>query len=304
MENFASAEFQKALAEEMCAAFDSNDPAKRAALAAKITRKLQNELDQRDLSGMFFDKEFIPLGTQVEWTLDSPMRVYWHEEGSYAPRTAIYQKVFTMTTNMLSAHPEYELNHLRAGRYGTIAYQAQKARDAMLGAINAMVWNTLIGSISSTDVNYANDSGGLTKASLDAAITWCSDQPGGGPRAIVARRPHLDKILDYGTASTPGDTGVFDDATKRQVLTTGQMGNYRGVPLIALPQWVDANGQNTIAANEVMIVGGGSGKFVTQTNLQSLDEIEVDDLMWHMHIWTRVGAAVFFPLRNYRINLV
>lgn len=303
MDNFASAEFQKALAEEMCLAFDGG-PEKRSALAKKITQKLQNEVDQRDLSGMLLDKEFIPLGTQVEWTLDTPMRVYWHEPGSYAPRTAIYQKVFTLTTEMLSVHPEYEINQLRAGRYGTVAYQAQKARDAVLGAINAKIWNTFVGSIASGSVNYANASGGLTKAALDRAITWTSDQPGGGPRAIVARRPLLDTILDFGTAATPGDTGVFDDATKRQVLTTGAMGSYRGVPLVPLPQWIDANGMNTISGSDVMVVGGGSGKYVVQTDLQSMDEIEVDTLMWHMHIWTRVGVAVFFPLRNYRINVV
>lgn len=300
MENFASAEFQKALATEMCQAFD--DPSQRTALAKKITRKLQNEVDQRDLSGFLLDKEFIPLGTQVEWTLDTPMRVYWHEPGSYAPRTSIYQKTFTLTTEMLSVHPEYELNQLRAGRYGTIAYQSQKARDAILGAINSKIWNTLTGSIATTAVNYANDAGGLTKASLDTAITWCSDQPGGGPKAIVARRPRLDAILDFNTDGS-ADLGIFDDATKRQVLQTGAIGVYRGVPLIPLPNWIDGNGVNTISSNDVMVVGGGSGKFVVQTDLQSMDDINVDTLIWHIHMWTRIGVAIFFPLRNYRINV-
>lgn len=303
MDNFASAEFQKALAEEMCSAFDGNNPEKRAALAKKITRKLQNEVDQRDLSGLLLEKEFIPLGTQVEWTLDTPMRVYWHEPGSYAPRTAIYQKVFTLTTEMLSVHPEYELNQLRAGRYGTIAYQAQKARDAILGAVNSKIWNTVVGSIATTAVNYANSSGGPTKAALDRAITWVSDQPGGGPTAIVGRRPILDRILDF-TIGSNGDIGAFSDSVKDQILKTGAIGVYRGVPIVPLPQWIDANGRNTIGGEDILVMGSGSGKFVVQTDLQSLDDIEVDTLMWHMHIWTRVGVAVFFPLRNYRINIV
>jgi hypothetical protein len=76
------------------------------------------------------------------------------------------------------------------------------------------------------------------------------------------------------------------------------------VPLVPLPQWIDANGRNTIGSEDILVMGGGSGKFVVQTDLQSLDEVEVDTLMWHLHIWTRVGMAIFFPLRNYRINIV
>jgi hypothetical protein len=301
MDNFASAEVQKALAEEMSKAFDSNDLSLRSALAKKITQKLQNDIEQRDLSGFLLDKEFIPLGTNVEWTLPSKMRVYWHEPGSYAPRTAIFQKVFTLATEMLSAHPEYELNQLRAGRYGTIADQTGMAREALLGAINAKTWSTVVGSITSAGPNYANDTGGLlTKASLDFAINWANDQAGGGAKAIVGRRHLLNPILDFGSVGNV-DSGVFSDSVKDQILRTGAIGVYRGVPLIPLMQWVDGNGSNTITNQDVMVMGSGSGKFVVQQNLDSLDNIDIDALIWHIHMWTRVGMAVWFPERNFRI---
>jgi hypothetical protein len=302
MFNFATAAEQKALSEEICKAFEGG-PESRSALAKKITKELQNDVDQRDLSGFIFDKEFIPLGTQVEWTLKGKMRVYWHEPGSYAPRTAVVQKVFTMTTEMLSAHPEFEITQLRSGRYGTIADQATSAREAILGAINARVWNTLVGSVPTSGViNYAAAAGGITKTALDTAITYCNDQVGGGARAIVARQNLLDKILDFNINTY--EVGVFDDATKREIVQTGKIRTYRGVPLIGLPQWKDAYGRNTISNSDIMVVGGGSGKFAVTQNLESMDDIDIDTLVWHMHMWTKVGVAVFFPERNYRINVV
>ena len=305
MSNYATAAEQKALSGEICEAFEGGTES-RTAMAKKITKELQNDIQQRDLSGFMLDNEFIPVGTQVEWTLKSKMKVYFHEPGSYAPRTGVFQRVFTLTTEMLSAHPEFEITQLRAGRYGTIADQANDAREAILGATNALIWNTVTGSIKTTDPNYANDAGGITKASLDKALTWVNDQPGGGAQAIVGRRHLMDKILDFGTsATTPfNDSGVFDDGTKRQVITTGKMSQYRGIPIIGLTQWQDANGLNTISNTDIMIMGGGSGKYAVNQELESLDDIDIDTLMWHMHMWTKIGAAVFFPKRNYRIDLV
>lgn len=301
MFNYATAEEQKSLSEEICKAFEGG-PESRTALAKKITIELQNDIEQRDLSGLILDKEFIPVGTQAEWTLKGKMRVYWHEPGSYAPRTSVFQRVFTLTTEMLSAHPEFEITQLRAGRYGTIADQASSAREAILGAINARVWNTLVGSIATSGVpNYAAAAGGVTKTVLDAAITYVNDQPGGGAKAIIGRRTVLDKILDFNISTY--EVGAFDDATKRQIIQTGSLGQYRGVPIIGLPQWRDANGRATISSENIIVVGGGSGKFVVAQNLESMDDIDIDTLVWHMHMWTKVGCAVFFPERNYRINI-
>lgn len=303
MLNYATAEEQKALAAEISQTWDSGEEGRRA-LAQKITKELQNDVEQRDLSGFIFDKEFIPEGQEVEWKLKSKMKVYWHEPGSYAPRTAVTQRVFTLATDMLSCHPEFEITQLKAGRYGTVSDQMKDAREAMLGAINARIWNTLTGSITSSSPNYANSAGSISKSALDAALTWCNDQPGGGAKAIIARKHILDDILDF-TVGTNGDVGVFSDAVKDQIIKTGTLGGvYRGVPLIGLTQWQDAFGKNTISNTDVMVVGGGSGKFVVRMDYDSMDDIDINTLVWHMHVWTRVGVAVFFPNRNYRISLV
>lgn len=278
------------------------NPDDRRAVAEKITKSIKDSIDQRDLVSLIMNKERVELGTKVEYTLDSKLKAYWHEPGSYAPRTGMYQKVFTVPTWMVSAHPAYELNQLEAGRYGTAQDQIVAARDAILGAINARVWSTLSGAISSSDDNYATSAGGLTRASVENAINWVEDQVG-GVAAIVGRRNLLYNVLGYNVDTSAGDVGLYSDDMKDQIMKTGRIGTYYGVPLVGLPQWRDGYGKLTIPQDEVLVVGRDMGKYVVSRDMRSLDDIDIDSLTWHIHIWMMVGLAVFFPERMYKIKI-
>jgi len=289
----------QAFAEEMKEAM--KNPEKREAIANKIVKYISDSIDQRDLAALILPREFIPVGTSAEYVVRGKLKAYWHEPGSYAPRTRMVQKVFTVPTWMISAHPEYEISQLEAGRYGTAQDQVREAREAILGAINARIWNTLSGSIATTDRNYFASAAGLTKTALDNAISYVEDQVG-GVSAIVGRANLLTPILDFGTTGS-ADTGVFDDATKSQVLKTGKIQSYRGVPLVPLPQWRDGFGKLTISQNEILVVGRDIGKYVVNQELRSKDAIDVDTLVWHIHLYMKMGCAVFFPKRMAKINV-
>lgn len=279
----------------------------RHAVAAKIVKFVQDDIQQRDLASFILPRDFVPIGQTAEYAVRNKLRVYWHEPGSYAPRTRTTQKVFTVPIAMISAHPEYELGQLEAGRYGGIAEQVRMATEALLGAINAKVWNTVTGSIATTDANYASvataTNASVTKNALDNAINWVEDQNGGGARAIVGRRNLLYRILDFGTTGT-SYTGAYSDNTLQRIDETGNLPSYRGLPVVGLPQWRDANGVHTIKQDEILVMGTEAGKYVVQQELRSRDAVDVDDLMWHIHMYMRVGCAVFFPERNYRIQIV
>jgi hypothetical protein len=212
------------------------------------------------------------------------------------------QKVFTVPSWMLSAHPEYELAQLEAGRYGTVQDQVKAAREAILGATNARVYNTLSGAIATTDKNYAASVANLTKAAIDKAINWVEDQTGGAA-AIVGRRNLLYNMLDFNTNSSSTEVGIFDDATKNTIMKTGKVPVYRGVPVIGLNQWRDAFGQLTIPQDTVLVIGQDIGKYVVTQDLRSKDAIDVDTLVWHIHLYMKLGAAVFFPERMYKIKV-
>lgn len=290
-------ELMKQFAEEMKEAL--KNPEDRAAVAEKIVKYVSDSVEQRDLAALLLPKETIPVGTTAEFAVPGKLKAYWHEPGSYAPRTAMTQKVFTVPTWMISAHPEYEISQLEAGRYGTVQDQVTAAREAILGAINARVFNTVAGSVASTDRNYSASVSVLTKTVLDKAINWVEDQVGGAV-AIVGRRNLLANVLDFGTSGS-ADTGVFSDEYKNSILKTGKIPLYRGIPLVGLPQWRDGFGQLTIPQDTVLVLGQDVGKYVVAQELRSKDEIDVDTLVWHIHLYMKVGCAVFFPERLFKI---
>jgi hypothetical protein len=271
------------------------DPQAQHAIANKIVKYISDSIEQRDLASLILPKEVIPVGTSAEYAVPGKLKAYWHEPGSYAPRTAMTQKIFTVPTWMVSSHPEYEISQIEAGRYGSVADQVKAAREAILGAINARVFSTLSGSIATTDANYTTCAGGLTKSALDEMINYVEDQYG-SVKSIIGRRNLLYKILDFGTTSNV-DSGVFSDSIKDQVFKTGKIQAYRGIPLVGLPQWRDGFGKLTIPQDTILIVGEDVGKYVVNQELRSKDAIDVDNLVWHIHLYMKVGCAVFFPER-------
>lgn len=275
-------------------------PEQRHAVANKIVKYVSDSVEQRDLAALMLPKESIPVGTSAEFAVPGKLKAFWHEPGSYAPRTQMIQKVFTVPTWMISAHPEYEISQLEAGRYGTAQDQIKAARDAILAAINTRVFNTISGSVVSTDSNYFTAASGLTKTTLDQAINWVEDQVGGAV-AIIGRRNLLYSILDFNTDTTAGDLGIFSDSIKDQIIKTGKIQLYRGIPLVGLQQYRDGFGHVTVPQDTILVVGKDIGKYVVSQELRSKDDIDVDTLMWHVHIYMKMGVAVFFPERMAKI---
>jgi hypothetical protein len=288
----------QAFAEEMREAVADSD--KRHAVAKKIVKYVSDSIEQRDVASLLLPKEFIPVGTTAEYAVPGQLKAYWHEPGSYAPRTSMIQKVFTVPTWMISAHPEYEISQLEAGRYGSVQDQVKAAREAILGAVNARVFNTLRGSVATTDSNYMSSSTNrLNQAALDHAINWVEDQVG-GVQAIVGRRNVLFNMLNFGTTTTE----LFSDSMKDKAFNSkNAFPTYRGVPVIGLPNWRDGFGKQTIPQGTVMVIGKDAGRYVVNQELRSKDDIDVDTLIWHIHLYMKMGCAVWFPERLYRIEL-
>jgi len=292
-------ELWQAFAEEMIEAI--NTPEDRTAVANKIVKYISDSIEQTDLASLILPKETIPVGTTAEYAVPGQLKAYWHEPGSYAPRTRMTQKVFTVPTWMISAHPEYEISQLEAGRYGNVQDQVKAAREAILGAINARVFNTVSGSVSSGDRNYFSCTDTkVTPTVLDYAINHVEDQYGSA-QVIVGRKNLLFPMLNFNTDSSAGDLGIFSDSMKEKVFNTTKIPSYRGIPVVGLPQWRDGFGRLTIPQNEILVVGESIGRYVVNQELRSKDDINVDDLIWHIHLYMKVGCAVFFPERMAKI---
>lgn len=278
------------------------------AVANYIVKYIKETIAFRDVADLTLGVDTLPLGVTPEYVMKgNKPKVYWHEPGSYAPRTQIVNKQFTVPTGMLSCHPEYELGQLVTGRYGTMAEITSDAKDEMAGAINALVWNTLKGAVT-TGTNYATMSTAvLSYSALKTAVRYMQDKPGGA-KCIIGRRTLLNELMDFETVPRVSSTSspmlrVYSDSQKEAFWLRGfdAITTFEGVPVIALDQWQDAYGNNTISETDVLVLGQNIGKFVVTEDYKQLDDIDINDLMWHIHIWKRCGCAVWKSDRIYRI---
>lgn len=275
-----------------------NDPADRSAIALTILEYVKEDIQKEDLESLLVDVYNFNIGESPQWVTRKGLKAYAHEPGSYAPRSTITQKVLTINTEQVSVHPEFELNQLRAGRYGTIADVRTMATEELLGRKYSIIWSTIIGSIAATADNYATFAGSATAANkllaLDAAIDYVEDKSPGGVKAIVGRYTSLGWITT---------TSLWSNQTKHIIETTGNMGEYRGIPIVKLHQYTDGYGNKWIQDDEILVVGTGSTKLGRNQGLEVLDDINVDTKTWDLRMDESYGTVVHYSDRNYRLHI-
>lgn len=277
---------------------DWYDPKERRAIALKILKYIKEDIVRDNLVSLLVNVEQIPLGATPQWIVREGIKAYVHEPGSYAPRSTVTQRVFTLTTELVSVHPEMNLDQLKTGRYGSIADIRRMSTDELLGRKYAYVWNTLIGSVASTDTNYgtfaSTASGAVKKAALDSSISWVNDKNTRGAKAIVGRYTAVDWITDL--------TG-YSENTKYKIETEGLLGVYRGVPIIRLHQYQDGYGVDRIDEDEIFIIGNDTGRMGITQGLEVLDDLNINDKTWHLRIDEQYGVALFYSYRNFRLHI-
>jgi hypothetical protein len=290
-------EFQEAMA-----SVDFNDAGQRRALAEVIVKELRDWIEKDDiLAALKVDiQTFLP-GQTVQWITRKGVKAFVHEPGSYAPRSTIANKTTTLSTEMISVNPEIEIGQLRSGRYGTIQDIKDMAMQELLSRKYGIIWSTLIGSISAGNASQywtaaKTVSAAAKKNAVDSGFDYVADKT--EVTAIIGRRTALSWMADYSAWST---TGPSENMKNQLETTTAYPQSYRGVPVIMLNQYTDGWGTDVITADNVMILGRDTVKLGVDRPLDFMEEINIDTLMWHIHIFESYGTAVFFPERNARI---
>jgi hypothetical protein len=276
---------------------DWDNAEQRKAVALKFLKFIKLDVQRDNMVSLFADVEQVPVGSTPQWIVRKGIKAYVHEPGTYAPRSHITQITNTIASEMISVHPEMEIEQLAAGRYGTVADIRNMVKEELLGRKYATIWNTVISSISASDTNYNTYAYGASnqkkKDCLVSGLKWVNDI-GNGAKAIVGRYSLLADITEF---------DGYAETTKTQVDNSGYLGKFRGVPLIALNQYTDGYGIRRIDADNVMIISNGTTKLAETQGLKVKEAIDINDLMWHQHYYEKYGVAVFFPEKNWRIEV-
>lgn len=292
----------KALA-ELCGPggkYDLDTEAGRKAMAVKVLKRIQLEVAAFDIVPFVLDVDnSFSVGDTIQWWDLDGLTVYQHEPGGVRPKSKVVKKTFTATPDFYSVTAVLHWVDRMSGRYGSVAGIQSMMRDRLVGEKSKKLWDLMKSTVTSSHANYASSSGDLAKADLDLAIKTISDK-GKRPRAILGRRLALDKILDFGTAA-----GVdFSEDAKRSIEQTGSLGVYRGVPIVAFPEFQDENDVALIDNQNVFVVADGVGRLAPLDGVGMNQWVDNETQDWNISMHEYYAMALLDVSRSmFRIEI-
>lgn len=300
MAEIISMEEAKKFAEEM-RNVDWSNPLERRAVAQIIVRQLRDEQDKQDITRILgVTQETFKEGDTMQFVTRKGGKAYVHAPGSAAPRSTITNRVQTLEAENVSVDMEFQLDQLRQGRYGSMNEVRQEARKALEYRKWKIMWDTLRGSVGASHANYRATGASSTSAqkavALDAVIDLVEDEVGGAS-AIIGRRSDLNWLLRWDSSNGMN----YSDNTKDQLLRTGRMATYRGLPIIPLNSWQDAYGAEVIASGEIMVLNPTTLKIGVTKSQDVFDDFDPHARIWSIVLNEMYGCAVFFPERNGKV---
>jgi len=101
------------------------------------------------------------------------------------------------------------------------------------------------------------------------------------------------------------NTTYYSEKMKERLESTGGklLGDFEGIPVIALYQYTDGYDVTRINADNIMIVANDTTRLAVTEDISTLEDINIDDRMWHWRVSEKYGAGVFWPERNFRIGI-
>lgn len=162
---------------------------------------------------------------------------------------------------------------LESGHLGTL----QEISSEMMAKLKDFYMNKVFTALSTiwtatnTDTNFTSASGSaVTATALKAAINNIN-QTTRGAKAIVGTRAVIQPICDFGAFHTDGTNTAEVPSQIEEVMRTGMLGSYYGVPLIALDQEYDyPDDHNTLLpSDKLLVIGENVGEFIVIGDMKS-----------------------------------
>lgn len=225
------------------------------------------------------------------------LRVFYTSRGGYIDESQLRTEHWELPRDTLGFHVSEHIDKLRAGFSETIAALAALGQTRMETEVNRRILSMAQAAIPSGSPNYVA-SAGLSKAEIDAAIRQVRDsiKPDGAgpvPVTVMGRASMIDKIVDF--------LPTYSPTALEEVRQRGFLGTYKGAQLIVVRNYVDEEGEAFLPGNELWVMGGTAGRFVTYGGLtiKSWDENTVD--YRHYRARRDIGGLINRPEQLRRI---
>lgn len=187
---------------------------------------------------------------------------------------------------------------LQSGELGTV----ESIRTEMMNKLHDYFMNkvftalTTVWTAANTPYNYVSAGAAISDTVLDAAIKRINLTTSGA-KAIVGTRAALTPITKFGAFWNDGgsNTEAIPSAIE-EVMRTGWIGRYSGVPIIIVPQNYDnvEDYNKLIPENKILVLGENVGEFITYGTPQTKqwDDMRPTPPYWNLEIYQQFGMII------------
>lgn len=186
---------------------------------------------------------------------------------------------------------------IQNGDIGTIesirAEMAAKLADYYINKVFTAL--STVWTASNTPDNFTSVGGTLTQVALENAIDRIN-QTTPGAKIVVGTRKALTPVTKFVSLRDASNNRFTSDAIINEVMQTGWLGVYYGVPILALDQIYNNpdDYKPMLPEDKVLVVGENVGEFITYGPVRSKEWVDMEPTppIWKLELYQQFGMIV------------
>lgn len=274
------------------------DKSKRDALASIIVEYVQPNHLTGQIVGTLLNTRSLKPGDSLVKKVRKGIRVRTLVPGSiHLAQEITVSERMNYVLDGADVKVTYNEWEMESGEIGTVdsikTEMAAKLKDFYFNKIFSAL--TTVWTAANTPNNYTSVGGTLTAAALEAAINRINNTTTGA-KAIVGIRALVTPITKFGAWWSDGTHYETSDAIIDRIMSTGQLGQYYGVPIVAVDQIYNnpEDYQTMLPTNKVLILGENVGEFITygEVKQKQWSDMNPTPPQWMLEIYQQYGMII------------
>lgn len=270
----------------------------KEALAELLVEYIQPNHITADFVGLLLNTRSLKPGDSLVKKMRKGIKVQTLVPGSiHLANEVTVRERMTYSLDGADVKVGYDEWDIENGDIGTVQEISRemmtKLRDFYMNKVFTAL--STIWTVGNTPDNYTNVGGALNATVLKNAIDHVN-QTVGKAKAIVGVRSVLTPITTFGASWSDGTADQRVDSNIEEIMKSGWLGRYYGVPVIALSQeWDNPEDYNTLLpTDKVLVLGENVGEFITYGEVRSKQWTDMNPTppRFNLELWQQFGMII------------
>ena len=275
-----------------------SDPKWRADRAADITQSIYENFEYMTILDRFGQVQNLALEDRSYVSETTGLKATWIARGGYIEQSDVRKDVVEIPRDSVGFHVSEFEDKLISGFAETASNLVNLGSQRLGAAVNSRALALFETTHADGTADITTDGSTLTLAKVNTAIAAVREESM-GQITMMGRAPAINLFIDeiLGTAPASG----YLPETNEEIIRTGKIGTYRGVPVVEIPNYKDGEDRSYWTADDIWIVGDDAAQFRFFGGVRSKEFMEQDNWYWHYIAKQDFGGLVNHPERAHKI---